>query len=90
MLMGILKSIGLWLLKVILGSFADGILRAEKEKSERQSDALRTQLESVESGKNLEVEIREAEAEVEEKVEVKLEANKEEDPLGFKTYNEGV
>lgn len=88
-LAGGLKAIGMWLLKMLLGSFADGILRGEKEKAVRESDALRTQLESVESGKNLELEMEKLKDEVEVNYQKKLDEKKD-DPLGFGAYNEST
>lgn len=85
--MAFLKMIGMWLLKLILGSFADGLLRADKEKAEREKDALQTQLESLESGKDVEAQIIEARIELDKDVDEKLDLNKEDDPFGFEEYN---
>jgi hypothetical protein len=86
-IVGLLKSVGGWLLKLILGGFADGVVRAQKEKAEREKDALKTQLESVESGKNLEMELKDLQEEVEILHQKKLDERKD-DPLGFGAYNE--
>ena len=86
-LVGILERAGMWLLKLFLGSFADGIVRAKQEKAEREKDALKTQLESQESGKNLEMEI----IDLQEKIEADYKARLKERPndrLGINAYNE--
>lgn len=86
-LIGILERVGMWALQLFLGSFADGILRAQKEKADREKDALKTQLESQESGKNLEMEIKDLQEKVEADYKEKLK-ERPNDRLGINTYNE--
>lgn len=86
-LIGILERVGMAILKLFLGSFADGILRAQQEKAEREKDALKTQLESQESGKNLEMEIKDLQEKIEADYTAKLK-ERQNDRLGISTYNE--
>jgi DNA-binding protein H-NS len=85
--MTFLKSIGLWILKLLLGGLFNKIESAEVKKAEQERDAAELKAESVEVGKELEKKMIESDVAVEKKAAEEKAARPPSDPFGVDDWN---
>ena len=85
--MPFLASIGMWLLKTLLGGIFGKIESSAKEEAVRQKDAALLKATTVEEGKTLEVKMIKDEALVEKKFEEDKAKRPPDDPFGAKAWN---
>lgn len=86
--MSILKTIGLWLLRMFLGGIFKDMQNKEAIKANREADAAKIVATSAEEAKNVEVSILEKQREV-SKI-FKERQLPDDDPFGFRAFNKGT
>jgi len=89
MWIAVLKKIGWWVLKMVLGQFADNMYRQMLDEQKRREDALKLQLESLEKGKDLEIAEIKKFQETEQTFKEKAALRPATDPMGIKDWNAG-
>lgn len=82
-----LKKIGFWLLKLILGSFANKIYKDAADAAKSKAEAAKGYADSVEAGKDLEISMIRDNQAAEKAFKEKAAARPDDDPFGIRDYN---